>query len=438
VRSAFYEPRGAALALWKSRAPEILIEGPAGTGKTRGVLQKIVALGDRYARSRHLLCRKTRASMTQSVLVTLEEKVLPAGHPTLRGPGREHRQSYVLPNGSELVIGGLDHPERTFSTEYDTITYFEAIEGTEHEWESLHRSLRNGRMGWHQAIADTNPGAPSHWLNQRANLERMQRLFSRHEDNPELHDAAAGKWTPHGAEYIGRLDRLTGVRRLRLRLGIWAAAEGMVYEGWDPAVHLIVPFRIPADWRRWRGVDFGFTNPFVCGWWAQDPDGRLYRYREIYKTGRTVRDHAREIKRLTAAECIEATVADHDAEDRATMRQEGIEAVPAYKAISPGIQAVEQRLERAADGKPRLFVFRDACVERDEALSAAGKPTCAAEEFESYVWPKSTSGKPVKEVPVKENDHGMDETRYVVCHVDKVGKVAAKPSPGSVSLVSLR
>ena len=29
-------------------------------------------------------------------------------------------------------------------------------------------------------------------------------------------------------------------------------------------------------------VDFGYTNPFTCQWWAMDHDGRLYLYREIF------------------------------------------------------------------------------------------------------------------------------------------------------------
>jgi hypothetical protein len=73
---------------------------------------------------------------------------------------------------------------------------------------------------------------------------------------------------------------------------------------------------------------------------------------------------------------IEATICDHDAEDRATLLQNGIRNLPAYKAIRPGIQAVEQRLRRAGDGRPRLMVFRDALVSRDEALAAAKQPVC--------------------------------------------------------------
>jgi len=82
----------------------------------------------------------------------------------------------------------------------------------------------------------------------------------------------------------------------------------MVYDDWDPAVHLLDPFAIPDDWRRFRAIDFGYTNPFCCQWWAVDGDGRMYLYREVYMTRRTVREHARTIAEYSDGERIEATV----------------------------------------------------------------------------------------------------------------------------------
>jgi hypothetical protein len=41
-------------------------------------------------------------------------------------------------------------------------------------------------------------------------------------------------------------------------------------------------------------------------------------------------------------------------------------------------------------------------------------PTCTAEEFPGYVWPRGQDGKSKKEVPVQVDDHGMDATRYMV------------------------
>jgi PBSX family phage terminase large subunit len=367
---------------------------------------------------RGLIVRKTRESLTESALVTFEEKVLPEGSSIALGPQRRLRQAYHYPNGSEIVIGGMDKPSKVMSTEFDFIYPQEAIELSEHDWESLTTRLRNGVMPYQQIVGDTNPDAPTHWLKRRADRGATVFLESRHEDNPVLWDGRRADWTEIGSVYIEKLDALTGARKPRLRFGKWVQAEGVVYEGWDRAVHLIDRFDIPASWRRVRSTDFGFTNPYVMQWYAIDPDGRMYLYREIYHTGRTVADHAKQIKELSSGERFEATVADHDAEDRATLHQNGIATIPAHKAITPGIQAVAERLRIAGDGRPRLYIFNDALVERDPSLIESKKPCCTAEEFDAYSWPKGQDGKAVKEIPVDKDNHGMDAMRYEVAYLD--------------------
>jgi len=218
--------------------------------------------------------------------------------------------------------------------------------------------------------------------------------------------------------YINILERLTGVLYKRLALGQWIQAEGAVYEEFDPIIHVIDAFEIPEDWRRFRAIDFGFTNPFVCQWWAMDPDGRLYLYREIYHTQRLVEDHARDIVRLSDGENIDFTVADHDAEDRATLERHGVYTFAAIKDVSPGIQAVKARLAVAGDGKPRMFFMRGAVVEEDAQLRDNRRPTSTIDEFPGYLWHEAKDGRPVKEQPVKENDHGADTARYMTMQLD--------------------
>jgi hypothetical protein len=140
-------------------------------------------------------------------------------------------------------------------------------------------------------------------------------------------------------------------------LGLWVQAEGVIYEGWDEQTHVIDAFPIPDDWRRFRVIDFGYTNPFVCQWWAVDNDDRMYCYRQIYHTKRTVKVHAQKINQLSVGENIEATICDHDAEDRATLEENGIRTQPADKAVSVGIQRVQERLKIQGDGKPRVFFY---------------------------------------------------------------------------------
>lgn len=400
---------------------ELMLVGPAGTGKTLSVLVKIDAAMRAYPGARTLIVRKVRADLAQSVLVTYERDVLGYDNPICAGVQRETRHSYKYPNGSEVVVGGMDRPGRILSAEYDLIYPAEAVQFTEEDWEFFLMRNRNGVMPYQQVIGDTNPDRPDHWIPKRAESGRLKLLNTTHKDNPAYWDAGAGDWTERGREYVlGNLaQNLSGVRRARFFEGKWIIAEGAVYEDWNEAVHVVDPFEIPPDWRRIRSIDFGYTNPFVCQWWALDPDGRMYLYREIYRTQQLVEDMAREIRRLSEGERIEVTVADHDAEDRATLAKHGVTTLAAQKEISVGIQAVQARLRVAGDGKPRLFVLRGARVDQDRLLVEAKKPTSTQEEFPGYLWPKSADGKPVKEVPVDVDNHGMDCARYAVRYIDR-------------------
>jgi PBSX family phage terminase large subunit len=413
--------RGANAEAIASREEELISSGPAGTGKSLAWLHKLHRCAIKYPRMRGLIVRKTRESLTQSVLELFEAEVLDRGwyDRIAAGAQRRTRQSYVYPNGSEIVVGGLDKPGKVMSARYDIIYTNEAVELSESDWESLGSRLRNNRMPFQQLGGDTNPDAPTHWIKMRANAGALLLLESRHEDNPEYW--VDGHWTEAGERYMARLERLTGVRFLRLRKGIWAGAEGQIYDEWDEAVHHIAPFPVPLHWPRYRSIDFGYTNPFVCQWWAQDPDGRLYLYRELYGVGRLVSDWAVQIQALDVDERIEWTVADHDAEDRATLEAAGIVTLPAHKAVKPGIEAVQLRLRRAGDGKPRLFILKGCTVERDPRLIEAKKPASTAEEVGGYVWAPALANRAPKEEPVKLGDHGMDCARYLVAEVDDVG-----------------
>jgi PBSX family phage terminase large subunit len=411
---AGYTPYGSAWTLLHSQAPQILVSGPAGTGKSRACLTKLHLCAEHKPGFRGLILRKTRESLTESGLVTFEQIVLPAGHPALAGSQRRLRQAYRYPNGSEVIAGGLNKPEKIMSSEYDMIYIQECIELTEDDFERATTRLRGRALPFSQLIADSNPDRPMHWLRLRCNSGKTLLLESRHEENPLLWDMKARRWTPFGESYIAKLDALTGPRKQRLRYGRWVQAEGVVYEGWDAAVHVIDRFPVPDSWPRYLTIDFGFVNPFVASWYAQDEGGRLYRYREIYRTKRLVEDHARDIAAAMRGEPRpRRIICDHDAEDRATLeRYLGLPTAPAIKDVSSGIQQVAARLRPAADGRPRLFFLRDSLVQRDPELWESKKPMDTIEEFDGYVWDVGGVRRE-GELPVKENDHGLDALRYL-------------------------
>jgi PBSX family phage terminase large subunit len=432
-----FAPRGACAELFACRDPEVLVAGPAGTGKSRACLEKLHIMMLLNPGARGLIARKAATTLSSTALVTwrkfVAKEAIASGDMHYYGGSAQEPASYQYKNGSVIAIGGLDKASKIMSSEYDVVYVQEATELTEDDWESITTRLRNWQISFQQLIADCNPQNPEHWLKVRCDRGTTTMLESVHEDNPLLF-SIDGVITTNGKQYIAKLDALTGVRHKRLRLGKWVAAEGVIYEGWSNE-HLLnrEDIRhnagdhvdrngIPMAWPRYWAVDFGFTNPFVCQFWAEDPDGRLYLYREIYHTKRTVEDHARQMMSLVTnarGSWIEprprAIVCDHDAEGRATLENKiGMSTEAAHKSVLEGIDAVQGRMKIAGDDRPRVFVLRDALVERDEDLAERGKPVCTAQEIPGYVW----ADKKTKEEPEKQDDHGCDAMRYVIAQRD--------------------
>jgi PBSX family phage terminase large subunit len=410
------------------------VSGPAGTGKSRACMEKLHIMMLLNPGARGLIARKAAVTLSSTALVTwkrfVAKEAIDCGDVTYYGGSAQEPASYRYKNGSVVVIGGLDKASKIMSSEYDVIYVQEATELTETDWESLTTRLRNWVISFQQLMGDCNPQQPEHWLKLRADKGTTTLLQSVHEDNPLLFDDK-GMITEAGKDYIAKLDALTGVRYQRLRLGKWVAAEGVIYEAWGQD-HLLAEMPrvtgepldhngIPLSWTRYWAIDFGFVNPFVCQFWAEDNDGRLYLYREIYHTQRTVDQHVNTILKIIIdhkGSWLEprprAIVADTDAEGRATFENLiGQSTEPAHKLILEGIECVQVRLRNAGDGKPRLYILRTALHERDNDLADSGKPTCTMEEIPAYVWANKQ-----KEGPVKENDHGCDAMRYVAANRD--------------------
>lgn len=432
-----YQPYGTAIEAFRFRGPELLYAGPAGTGKSKCLLEKLHAVALKYPGMRGLIVRKTLASLGSTALVTYEEHVakehLANGEVKWFGGSAKEAACYRYKNGSRIVVGGMDKAMKIMSSEYDIVYAQEATELLESDWEAITTRLRNGKMPYQQIIADANPDVPTHWLKIRCDIGKTSHIRSRHEDNPLLfeqnRDGTTGGLTEVGRDYMSKLDALTGVRYMRLRKGIWCAAEGLVYEEFDPELH--VHKRIgepPVSWTRYITVDFGYTNPMVVQFWAEDEDGRLYLYRELYHTKTTVDEMAPKIKQamnLKKAPRPRMIICDHDAEGRAVLERElGMSTRAAKKSVEDGIQAVKKRMKPSeVDGKPRVFLCQDARITQDKELADRKKPTSTLEEVVGYVWDKGSTiaqnaGKPPKEAPVKEDDHGMDAMRYMIAERD--------------------
>jgi phage terminase large subunit len=464
-----YQPRGGCKEVFEAREEEVLVSGPAGTGKSRACLEKLLAMCLLTANTRGLILRKTLRSLGSSALVTwrnyVAKEALATGQCVYYGGSSQEAPQYRFKNGSTVTIGGLDNPTRIMSTEYDIVYVQEATEITVEDLEMITTRLRNWQISFQQLIMDCNPAGDKHWLKLRCGDGKTRPIESRHEDNPRLFDEVTNetgveyKVTKYGAKYIQILDNLTGVRYKRLRLGLWVSAEGIVYEEFDPAYHVLdweyqfddegkeINRSIMDGWEEWDRywvIDFGFTNPFVLKCFAIDPEGAHYLYREIYMTERTVAEHATTIMDIVAPLTVArkayynhltrehipalierkwiepepvAIICDHDAEGRRTFENEtGLSTIPAFKNVYEGINAHKQRIK-----DDKYFIMADALVERDKRLAEKLLPVCTVDEYAAYVWKVSADGR-IKDEPEKKDDHGMDTDRYHTAFHDLKGK----------------
>lgn len=353
-----FRPYGAGYDLfWDCRDPEVLLEGPAGCGKTRTLLELVYALCTYYPGIRVLFLRNVKASLAESILPCWEGEVLWPGHPLLHDSqvSMENRRSYTFPfarnvgdgtfhpkdegvsyeGQSHIVLGGLDKSqvEKTFSAQYDVICVFEAFEVSLDAWEKLFRANRNWRMPWQMMVADTNPGHANHWLNRRADQDmvvpkelaevvkvrpgqkQMTRLCAKHKDNPVYWDRKAKTWTDKGAGYMQKLHSLSGARKERLLYGKWVTEEGLVFEDWHRGTHVIHghlkrehgTHRLYVQgWKEpvvltWflAGIDWGFhPNPGVVQVWGMDQEDRRFLVAEIYRTQRQLDWWAQKVEEL--------------------------------------------------------------------------------------------------------------------------------------------
>lgn len=249
-----------------------MLSGPSETGKTWATLWLLDHLLATTPKAAGAIVRKVRADMDGTVLRTYERVIARSGSGAVPYGGSKP-EWFDYPNGARLYIGGMDRPGKILSGERDFIYVNQAEELSQEDWETL--STRTTGRGAVTATpmlyGDCNPGPADHWIRRRPTL----RLFeSRHEDNPSLFDAAR-RITEQGQRTLATLDALTGVRKQRLRYGLWVGAEGQFFEQWDADIHTIAPFPIPRDWPVWGAFDYGFVHNTSFGLFSEH-DGSVY------------------------------------------------------------------------------------------------------------------------------------------------------------------
>ena len=389
-----YTWRGGNLELIRSQEPEVVLAGPAETGKTFAACYKAHWNCREYPGAQGALVRKIAASIPGTVLATMKRII--GNFPVNYFGGDKNPERIIYPNGSQIWIGGMDNPTKVLSGERDFIQVCQAEELQINDWEVMTtRSTGRGAvMPYTQVFGDCNPGGSKHFLRTRPQI-RM--ILSHHKDNPTLYDDA-GNLTAQGQRSLSALEGLTGVRRKRLLEGIWATAEGVVYDTFDPVIHVKArPDEEMVSW--YLAMDEGYTNPAVILLIGVDTDGRWHVAREWYERGQLESAVVAKAKEwCTEKLCTLVAVDEAAAGLIAALRNAGLPAHPAKGRVLTGIQHMQDRLKIQGDGRPRYTV----------------DPAChnVINEKESYVWHITAAGIS-KDEPVKENDHANDAERYL-------------------------
>ena len=409
------------LEFLRSRGSEIICHGPAETGKTFAACLKLHLCALKYPHSKLAIIRKTQTSCYDTIVKTYTDKILGKDiekWPCIPYGGTNRPKQFNYYNGSTIIIAGMDKASKVLSAEFDMVLVNQAEELTLDDWEIIttRTTGRAGNMPYAQTIGDANPSYPTHWMYHR---DSLRLYYSKHTENPSLFNQLTGEITEQGKRTMRTLEKLTGMRRERLLHGRPSRAEGIIYEEYNASIHRVYEKDLPQI-RRWiGGVDWGFTHAGVLGMWGLDKDDSMYLRGQVYRTGKLVEwfiDKAKMLEKKFGRAEVWVCDPSEPAYIKAFQRA-GLNAIAGYNAVNPGINAIKTRLKNN-----RIFFVRDNLLYPDQGLIAEKKVHCIEDEILSYVWANTKQ----KELPVKENDHALDQARYVVCYVDGIGKKRKK------------
>ena len=238
-----------------------------------------------------------------------------------------------------------------------------------------------------------NPDTPYHWFYQnwikKADEKNALHLHFTMDDNLTLSDETKKRYQ----------SMYSGTFYERYILGLWVAAEGLIYPMFSKALHVVKAE--PRHYSQYYvSVDYGTLNPFSAGLWGKS--GKIwYRIKEYYYDGRkqgyqkTDEEYYTELEQLTKGLNVTGVIVDPSAASFITViRRKGrYNVIPADNNVLDGIRYTADCL------KNNKIKFNECC-----------ENTFA--EFVSYVWDTKYAQKTGEDKPVKEHDHAMDDIRY--------------------------
>lgn len=298
-----YKPTAKQKIFHTTTADVVLYGGAAGGGKSKAIVMDALARCLRYPGTHAYLLRRTYAELEDTLI-----KEAKASYPTQLATYNVSRHEMTLINGSQIHFRHCATVADMYNFQGAEIHWLYIDELTHFEqeiFEYLRTRLRAKRgLGIKPVVrCASNPGNVGHgwvkamfvdaapYMSLNTKIEYSRTLKKSRAFTYQYIPALATDNPYITTDYIFELERKPKALREALLYGHWDAFEGQVFTEWvdNPDhyedrinTHVIAPFSIPLSWPRYMSFDHGFTRPFSVGWWAADPEGRMYLYKEWY------------------------------------------------------------------------------------------------------------------------------------------------------------
>ena len=359
-------------------ADEVLFGGAAGGGKSYGQIVDAFLYALKYPGSKQIIFRRTFPELDKSIIRTALE-LYP--NTVFKYNSSSHTGKFV--NGSILDFGYCDSEKDVYkyqSAEFDVIRFDELTHFTEDIYIYLLSRLRGANDFPKSVKSSTNPGGVGHsWVKERFidigeadvvhEFDNGNRIFipSKVQDNQFLMAKDKG--------YVKRLENLDEKNKKALLYGDWDIFDGQFFEEFDRNVHIVKPFEIPPEWRKYRTIDYGL-DCFAVLWIAVNSLGECFVYREFAKSDVVISDGARQIVAMSSGEGIRTTYAPPDLWSRSQesgrcradiFHQSGLHLQKSNNERVTGWACIRELLKPSP--QPRLKIFSN-CTELIKCISS--------------------------------------------------------------------
>lgn len=314
--------------------------GGAGSSKSYTIAQKII-IRCCSEEIRVLVCRRYGSTLRESCFALFKE-ILKKWKLTPYIKIKETDFSISFPNGSQIIMKGLDDENKLLSTtDIGTVWIEEAYETTKHMLEQLNLRMR-GRNENQQIIISYNPISQNHWLydfvevNPPANMLKIHSTFK---DNPFL-----------SKEYIDAMEDMKRRNPAKARVYYYGEygvdSEGLVIKNWreEPIDALELA---ASGLERRAGMDLGFVDKTaIIDSFYDRQNHIIYITNEFYKSGCQLSEIAAALKQM---ELTKTKLFVDSAEPRSIQffRNEGINAVACAKgkdSVKAGLMFLQDNL----------------------------------------------------------------------------------------------